>query len=741
VSDSFPLAFGRYQLVERLAVGGMAELFKGRVVGSHGFQKPVVIKKILPHLAADAAFVAMFIDEAKITARLDHPKIAQVLELGTIDEQLYIAMEFVDGLDTLAILRACAQRKQALPAPIAVHIAHEVLDALDYAHSARDEEGSTLGIVHRDISPSNVLVSRRGDVKLADFGIAHAVERQQKTQAGMLKGKYGYMSPEQVVGGDLDGRSDLFSVGIVLAEMLMGRRLFTAPNELDVLLMVRDVRLDRLEKYGTDIDPSLRAIVDKALARDLKARFASAVEFRDALSEWLFEKRHRVTPADVGVFVEGLLGGSPARTGGSSSVVTPKPESAMKPRPVAVTPTPQPSPPTPPPAAPPPRQRSTPRPAPAAVRPPLPLAPPPTELEQTEPFYRLPESELAGPVPIAMDVSDVSGPIVTIERTGANKPSPLAAAARPQPVERPARSESEFVDLAMELEMELAGELDQPPPSKRRAETVPATPSATAAAGMTAVPPADATPRLGRIGDPADEEGNLGHVPPIRILYRLAVEKSTGLLVVDVGGEAGITKEIYFTGGTPEFVASNLARELLGEYLVAQRVISAGELAMALAMMPHFGGRLGDTLVGLGLMKPLDVFRHLTRQVRDKIVDVCTWNKGHYRWYPGRRNGRESFPLGLDAFEVLGAGATALPAEQLELWGQPFAEHCPIAAKNPRVVPEAFRLGSYPRDVYNRLDGRNTLRQLAARFTNFDDRLAFLRTLYLLVQSELAHWA
>jgi serine/threonine protein kinase len=205
MSDTFPVPFGRYQLVERLAVGGMAELYKARVVGAHGFQKPVVIKKILPHLAADASFVAMFIDEAKITARLDHPKIAQVLELGTIDEQLYIAMEFIDGPDVLALLRACAQRKQVLPAPIAVHIAHEVLDALDYAHRARDDDGSPLGIVHRDISPSNVLISRRGDVKLADFGIAHAVERQQKTQAGTLKGKYGYMSPEQVLGGDLTG--------------------------------------------------------------------------------------------------------------------------------------------------------------------------------------------------------------------------------------------------------------------------------------------------------------------------------------------------------------------------------------------------------------------------------------------------------------------------------------------------------------------------------------------------------
>ena len=326
VPESFPITFGRYQLVERLAVGGMAELFKARFVGAHGFSKSVVIKKILPHLAADASFVNMFIDEANITARLDHPKIAQVLELGRIEDQLYIAMEFVDGVDVLTVLRSLAQRKQTMPEALAVHISHEILDALDYAHQARDDDGSRLGIVHRDISPSNVLISRRGDVKLADFGIAHAIERQQKTQAGTLKGKYGYMSPEQVVGGDLDGRSDLFSVAIVLAEMLMGRRLFTAPNDLDVLLMVRDVRLDRLEKYGSKIDVELRAILVKAFQREPKDRFPSAGAFRDALAEFQFAKRNRVTASDVAAFLE-VTCGDQMRT--STSVVAPLPKPQM----------------------------------------------------------------------------------------------------------------------------------------------------------------------------------------------------------------------------------------------------------------------------------------------------------------------------------------------------------------------------------------------------------------------------
>jgi serine/threonine-protein kinase len=243
-------------------------------------------------------------------------------------------------------------------------------------------------------------------------------------------------------------------------------------------------------------------------------------------------------------------------------------------------------------------------------------------------------------------------------------------------------------------------------------------------------------PRVGQHAEQPDLEGDFSVSSPIHVLYKLAVEKASGLLVVEI---SAITKEIYLAGGAPEFVSSNVARELLGEYLVAQKVISQGELAMALAIMPHFGGKLGDTLVGLGLMKPLDVFRLLTRQVRDKIVDVCTWQKGTFRWYRGKRSAREAFPLGLDAFEVLGAGAGALPQATLETFYRLSAKRSATAARNPRVVPEAFRLGTFPRDIYGRLDGKHTVGQLTDRYTDADERLTFLRTLYLLVQTELAH--
>src|SRR5262245_48485442 len=238
----------------------MAELLKARMTGHAGFEKLVALKKILPHLANDQSFVQMFFDEARITAQLDHPNIVQVFELGTDADTPYIAMQYVDGLDVLGLLRECARAQIRLPPDLAAYIARQVLDALDYAHTARDASGRPLGIVHRDISPGNILVSWRGDVKLTDFGIARAIERQHQTDAGTLKGKYGYMAPEQVSAGDVDARCDVFSVGVVLAEMVMARRLFVAPNDLDVLLMVRDARLDRLQKYAAEFPVELRVI-------------------------------------------------------------------------------------------------------------------------------------------------------------------------------------------------------------------------------------------------------------------------------------------------------------------------------------------------------------------------------------------------------------------------------------------------------------------------------------------------
>jgi eukaryotic-like serine/threonine-protein kinase len=319
VFSLMPKQIGRYQILDRIATGGMAELFKATLTGDHGFEKLVVIKKILPHLAQDRAFVEMFTDEAKITAQLDHRHIVQVFELITDADTPYIVMQYVDGLDVLGLLRECSRAQIRLSPALAALIARDVLDALDYAHNATSADGKPLRIVHRDISPGNVLVSWRGDVKLTDFGIARASHRRHKTEAGTLKGKYGYMSPEQISGGELDARSDLFSVGILLAEMVMARRLFTSTNDFDILLMVRDARLDRLHKYAAEFPVELRVLTVRALQRRAEDRWQSAAQFRDAIDDWL-RRTSRVGSRDLANLI-GSVVNAPTAELGSGGVV------------------------------------------------------------------------------------------------------------------------------------------------------------------------------------------------------------------------------------------------------------------------------------------------------------------------------------------------------------------------------------------------------------------------------------
>jgi serine/threonine protein kinase len=235
-----PVKFGKYLLLERIAVGGMAEVFVAKAFGVEGFERLLAIKKILPTMGEDAEFISMFVDEARIAVQLSHANIVQVLELGKHDESLYIAMEYISGRDLRQLLERFRKLQQPMPIAQACLTVAEVCEALDYAHRKKDARGHALGIVHRDVSPQNVLISFDGEVKLIDFGIAKAESRLQKTQAGILKGKFSYMSPEQVMGLPVDGRSDIFAAGILLWELVCGEKLFTGDSDFAVLEKVRN---------------------------------------------------------------------------------------------------------------------------------------------------------------------------------------------------------------------------------------------------------------------------------------------------------------------------------------------------------------------------------------------------------------------------------------------------------------------------------------------------------------------
>ncbi len=278
-----PIKFGKYLLLERIAVGGMAEVFVAKAFGVEGFERLLAIKKILPTMGEDAEFISMFVDEARIAVQLSHANIVQVLELGKHDENLYISMEYISGRDLRQLIERFRKRQQPMPIPQASLIVAEVCEALDYAHRKRDASGRPLGIVHRDVSPQNVLVSFEGEVKLIDFGIAKAESRLQKTQAGILKGKFSYMSPEQVKGQSIDGRSDVFACGILLWELICGDKLFTGDSDFAVLEKVRNGVVPAPRSITRTCPEGLEKVILKALANDPNQRYQTASELHDDL--------------------------------------------------------------------------------------------------------------------------------------------------------------------------------------------------------------------------------------------------------------------------------------------------------------------------------------------------------------------------------------------------------------------------------------------------------------------------
>jgi len=286
--------YGPYRLVDRVAVGGMAEVFKAKRGGVEGFEKIVAVKRILPHLSENKEFVDMFVNEAKMVAGLTHPNIVQIHELGKIEKSYYIAMEYVQGRDLRTIMRRAREKGLRIPLDLSLRIVNQVCAALDYAHRKKDDRGRAMEIVHRDVSPQNILISFEGNVKLADFGIAKAATKAHTTDRGALRGKLMYMSPEQAWGKPIDRRSDLFSLGLVLYEMITDARPFLngpgSASEMGLLETVRQCRIAPPRSLNPRIPETLERIVLKALEPDPDQRYQDAGEWGRALERFLREQ-------------------------------------------------------------------------------------------------------------------------------------------------------------------------------------------------------------------------------------------------------------------------------------------------------------------------------------------------------------------------------------------------------------------------------------------------------------------
>jgi serine/threonine-protein kinase len=583
-----PKILGPYRIERRLATGGMAEVFVAQRTGPHGFQKRVALKCILPQHARDPDFVAMFVDEARLAAHLDHPAIVQVFDFGEADGALFLAMEFVDGTNVNRLLRAVAANRESVPLASALHITTEAARALAYAHNAVDENGNSLSLVHRDVSPANLLLTKRGHVKLSDFGIARFAQADHRTDDGHVRGKLGYMSPEQVSGLAIDGRSDVFTLGTVLAEMLIGEPLFGQGADLDVLLRIRNADLSVLDRRARNVPQDVRAVLTRALAKHPEERPEAG-----ALAESIEDLMRRRN-------LHGRGARELARLLMRLDLVskTKQDEAAYEPgaRPTAFVDTNEA------------RQAST--------------VPPPRGTR-----------EMLGRLTLE--------PTTTWEVVLADG-TELGSITFPELVRRI-----------------VSGEVDERAMIRRdRGDMVPSTD----------------VPELKRfLGSPAlrwdaaeirkaDRRGAIAPGNLLPIVHRITSSRETGVLHV---WDSLRRKKVYFVDGRPDFVGSTVPGEMLGEYLVKRGVCLRMEVDMGLALMPRFGGRLGDTLVGLGVLRPVELYKAIAGQVRERYLEVFRWSAGQWAFRFGAKHDEETFPLDQGSHELL--RDAAMSADEAEL--------------------------------------------------------------------------
>ena len=297
----------RYRVIERLASGGMAEVFLAESAGIEGFKKQVAIKRVLPALSEKKRFIAMFLDEARLSASLSHSNVAQVFDIGVGDSAYFIVMEYVDGADLKAVIDFMRRENQRFPVESACFIAAKICEGLTYAHELRGADGAELQIVHRDMSPPNVLLTKHGEIKIVDFGLAKATSQLEKSEAGIIKGKFSYLSPEAAQGLEVDARTDIFAVGIILWEMLSGRRLFLGDTDYGTVKLVQAAKIPSLHAENPAIPRELDDVLARALARDPAARYSSARDLGRDLTKLLYKLGRPVSAYDIAELVRGAM--------------------------------------------------------------------------------------------------------------------------------------------------------------------------------------------------------------------------------------------------------------------------------------------------------------------------------------------------------------------------------------------------------------------------------------------------
>lgn len=587
--------FGPFLLDERIAVGGTAEVYLARPAeAGTGLPPRLVVKRLLPHFAMDAEGRTMFQREARLHVAVTHANVVTVFHAGEDQRgEPYLAMEYIDGVDGYRLLRKLRQSSQLLPVGVAVHIAREVLLALASVHEALDPtRGKPLGIVHRDVSPSNIYMSVDGGVKLGDFGIARSTTRTTlRSEAGqVLKGKFAYLAPEQVAGEPSDHRADLFSLAVVLSEMLLNEQLFPGAGQLAILLAIRDCKIDALTAIRDRLPDGLYDVLARALDRDPGARYQTARELNDALAP--FASAREPARTEIAARVQWV------RTSQSGDGFVAIRESVKQLR--AASPETEP--------------------------PPTPVVP----VDVDDDAFDALDGKTGEYAALPSFVLTRSG-----ERHGPWTFARLMEALATGQLER--GDKVDFVGRGFKP----VEEIDE------FARFLPA-------------PTATTNPLVGP-GAP-DFVDVISAGAMLGTLMRVLAGRETGVLFAERPGGAGDPlgkKEVYFVEGRLHHVASSNASELLGEYLVRREKLSREELDLALAVLPRYGGRMGDTLISMGLVGAVDVFRAIREQGRDRVADLFAWGEGTMHYYRDKTLPQVEFPLDLELSWLMLAGLEA----------------------------------------------------------------------------------
>lgn len=609
---SAPFRFGPFFLDARIAVGGTAEVYLARsAIPDSGLPEKLVVKRLLPHFASDPDGRTMFEREARLHAAVTHDNVVTVFGAGVDSRgEPYLSMEYIDGVDGYRLLRRLRQEDELLPVGVAVYIAREVLRALESVHAARDPlSGGALGIVHRDVTPSNIYLSKDGKVKLGDFGIARSTTRTTlRSEAGhVLKGKFAYLAPEQVAGEASDHRADLFSLGTVLAEILLNRPLFPGGGQLAILLAIRDCKVDALQEIRGRLPPGLFEVLQRALSRSPESRYPTATDFAHALAP--FEADPRLAIRELSARVRWVRSASSsdslAAVRESARAIRVARESSGAPKPLVSRPAPPPLP----------VKR-------AAV-----VSELPHELDSEPPEHKTEEYELL-PSFVVKANGEKIGPWTFARLMEALATGTLQRGDKVDFVGRGMRDVEDIEEFARFF----------PPPSAT-------------------------TGKLDGPGAP-DFKDDLNNVSMLHTLMRVLLHRETGVLFAERPEESpqsggGAHKELYFVAGKLHHVASSNASELLGEYLVRRGKLEREELDLALAVLPRYGGRMGDTLISMGLVGPVDIFRAIREQGRDRVADLFLWRSGVVTFYRGQTSPPVEFPLDLELPALMLAGLEA----------------------------------------------------------------------------------